>query len=100
MTTEERFATLQKKHEQHKHQQSLQKNRNKDLDAKIELRRKILIGEMFLKHFPLALKFIPGKSSDEDTQIFKPLDNFMESLSQCQQSYQILEDTLLLSQQH
>lgn len=95
MTVEERTAIVQKKLEQHEHQQLLRKNHDKEAESKIELRRKILIGEMFIKHFPIALQFIPGKSSYEDNQIFKPLDDYMEILAECQQSYQKMEDALI-----
>ena len=95
MNSEEKLTTARKKIAQYEHQRILQENRNKDSKAKIEIRRKILIGEMFIKHFPIALEFTPGKSSDDDTQIFKPLDDFMESLAVCQQSFQKMEEALL-----
>jgi len=55
---------------------------------------------MFIKHFPIALEFTPGKTSDEDNQIFEPLDNFMEALSKSQQSFRAMEDALLQSHQN
>lgn len=97
MTIKEKLATAQKKVEQYEHQKILQENRSKEADAKIELRRKILIGEMFIKHFPIALEFTPGKSSDDNNQIFEPLNDFIESLAKCQESFQRMEDTLLQS---
>lgn len=95
MTVEERLANAMKKVEQYEHQQLLQKKRNKEVEAKIELRRKILIGEMFIKHFPIALEFTPGKTSDEDSQIFEPLDEYMETLAECQQAFQNMEEALI-----
>ncbi len=95
MTVEERIAMTLKKVEQHEHQQLLQNNRNKKVESKIELRRKILVGEMFIKHFPIALQFTPGRTSDEDSQIFEPLDEYMEALAECQQSFQKMEEALL-----
>lgn len=100
MTIEERLAKAKKKIEQLEHQKVLCENRNKESKAKIDLRRKILIGEMFIKHFPIALEFTPGKTSDEDNQIFEPLDNFMEALSKSQQSFRAMEDALLQSHQN
>ncbi len=94
MTAEERATIAQKKVERYEHQQHLQANRNKEAKSKIEVRRKILIGEMFIKHFPIALQFTPGKSSNEDSQIFKPLDDYMESLAESQHAYQKMEDIL------
>jgi len=95
MTIEKKWADAQKKIKQYEHQKILQKNRTKESKANIDLRRKILIGEMFLKHFPIALKFTPGNSSDEDAKTFEPLDDFMESMSRCQQAFHSVEDTLL-----
>ncbi len=94
MTVEERTAIAKKKVERYEHQQLLQANRNKEAKSKMELRRKVLIGEMFIKHFPIALQFTPGKSSNEDSQIFKPLDDYMESLAESQHAYQKMEDIL------
>lgn len=98
MTVEERNAMVQRKVEQYEHQQLLRENRNREAESKIELRRKILIGEMFIKHFPIASQFTSGRSSDEDRQIFKPLDDYMEALAECQQSYQKMEDALIRQQ--
>lgn len=98
MTVEERIAMTRRKVEQYEHQQLLRENRNREAESKIELRRKILIGEMFIKHFPIALQFTPGRSSDEERQIFKLLDDYMEALAECQQSYQKMEDALIQQQ--
>ena len=98
MTVEERNAMVQRKVEQYEHQQLLRENRNREAESKIELRRKILIGEMFIKHFPIALQFTPGRSSDENKQIFKPLDDYMEAMAECQQSHQKMEDALIRQQ--
>lgn len=98
MTGEERLTKALKKVEQYEHQQLLRENRNREAESKIEFRRKILIGEMFIKHFPIALQFTPGRSSDENKQIFKPLDDYMEAMAECQQSYQKMEDALIRQQ--
>lgn len=95
MTGEERLTKALKKVEQYEHQQLLRDNRSKEAESKIELRRKILIGEMFIKHFPIASQFTPGRSSDEDQQIFKPLDDYMEALAECQQSYLKMEEATI-----
>lgn len=94
MTIEEKMTRTQKKIEQFEHQKILQENRIKEAKTKIDFRRKILVGEMFINHFPIAMEFTPGNSSDEDTKIFEPLDHFMESLSKCLQSFHAMEDTL------
>jgi len=94
MTIEERLAKANEKEEQYKHQKILQDSRRAVDKSKIDLRRKILVGEIFIKHFPIALEFTPGKSSAEDNKIFEPLDDFMESLSRCHQYFQAMEDVL------
>lgn len=98
MTVEEKIAMVQRKVEQHEHQRLLRENRRKEEESKNELRRKTIIGEMFIKHFPIALQFTPGRTSDENNQIFKPLDDYMEALANCQQSYQKMEDALIRQQ--
>ena len=94
MTGEEKMTIAQKKVERNEHRQLLQANRNKEAKSKMEHRRKVLIGEMFIKYFPVALQFTPGKSSDEDSQIFKPLDDYIKSLAESQHAYQKMEDIL------
>ena len=98
MTVEERTAIVQRKMEQIERQQLLRENRCKEEESKSELRRKIIIGEMFIKHFPIASRFTPGKSSDENNQIFKSLDDYMEALAECQRLYQKMEDVLMRQQ--
>lgn len=95
MVKENKLETAQKKLSQYEHKKILQENLSKDTKEKIDLRRKILVGEMFLNHFPIALEFTPGKSTDENALIFKPLNDFMKSLSQCQQTFLAMEDALL-----
>lgn len=56
MTVEERTAIVQRKVEQIERQQLLRENRCKEAESKNELRRKIIIGEMFIKHFPRLSK--------------------------------------------
>lgn len=97
MVKNEKLTTAQQKIDQYKNQKKLQENRTKEKQAKLDLRRKIMVGDMFLRHFPIAAEFTPGKSSAEDDQIFKPLDDFMEALSKCQQCYHEMEDALLQS---
>lgn len=74
MTIEERLAKANEKEEQYKHQKILQDNRRKVDQYKINLRRKILLGEIFIKHFPIVLEFTPGKSSMEDSKILELLE--------------------------
>lgn len=98
MTVEERTAMVKRRVEQHEHQRLLRENRSKEEESKNELRRKTIIGEMFIKHFPIALQFTPGRTSDENNQIFKPLDDYMEALAECQWLYQKMEDVLMRQQ--
>lgn len=84
-----------KKFEQYEHRKVLRENRIKVDKNKIDLQRKIIIGEIFLKHFPIALEFTPDKLSKKNKLILEQLDDFIEALSKCQQAYQTIEDTLL-----
>lgn len=93
MTVKNKYVTAHEKMEQYKHQQILRENREKKDQANIDLRRKVLVGEIFIKHFPIVLKFTP-KSPDEDNLIFKPLDDFMDSLSKCHECFQVMKDEL------
>lgn len=95
MTVEERLSSMQEKIRQYEHKKILQENGDKEAKAKIDFRRKIILGELFIKHFPIALEFTPGKSAPENEQTFKPLDDFMQALSKCLKSYQAMEDTIL-----
>lgn len=52
MTVEERNAMVQRKVEQHEHQQLLRDNRSKEAESKIELRRKISSGKCSSNIFP------------------------------------------------
>ena len=98
MITEEKLNSALKKVKQYENRRHLKENQIKDSKAKMDLRRKVLIGEMFLNHFPVSMKFIPGKTCEEDERIFESLDNFMEALSQCQQCFQAMEDALFKSE--
>lgn len=97
MTIDERISNAQRKLEQTEHQMILKTNRIKEAASKLELRRKVIVGEMFIEHFPIALEFTPRQTSDETAQIFESLNNFMESLSQFLHYYQLMEDALLQS---
>ncbi len=52
------------------------------------------IGDLFCKHFPIALEITPGRSTEEDRLNFECLDHFMEALAKCQECYQETEDAL------
>lgn len=95
MGTEERLAQVKKKEEQLKQREMLAENRARESKKKLDNRRLFIIGEMFCKHFPIALEITPGRSSEEDHLNFEYLDNFIEALAKCQQCYQEVEDTLL-----
>ena len=65
---------------------------------KLDNRRLFIIGELFCKHFPIALEITPGRSTEEDRLNFEYLDNFIEALARCQQCYQEIEDSLIEKQ--
>ncbi len=94
MTTEERYARMCKKLEQDKHKRILQDNRAKSVDDKIKRNREKIIGQLFIKYFPITQEFTPGKTMAENADEFELLEEFIKSLAQCQQRYQEMEDKL------
>ena len=98
MTTADRLAQAKKQVEQAKHRRILEENRVRESQRKTDDRRKYIIGDLFCKHFPIALEITPGRSTEEDHLNFEPLDNFMEALAMCQECYQELEESLFGNQ--
>lgn len=98
MTTADRLAQAKKQVEQAKHRRILEENRARESQRKTDDRRKYIIGDLFCKHFPIALEITPGRSTEEDHLNFEPLDKFMEALAMCQECYQELEGSLFGSQ--
>ncbi len=94
MTIEERYDLLHKKLKQDKHRKILQDNRAKSADDKIKRNREKIIGQLFIKYFPIAQEFTPGKNMAENADEFELLEEFIKSLAQCQQRYQEIEDKL------
>lgn len=98
MTVGERLAQSTKKMQQVEHQKILQENREKEAKSKIDFRRKVIVGELFINHFPIVLRFLPSKTKAEIVNEFELLDNFLGALAQCYHLYQEMEDKL--SQSH
>ena len=73
-------------------------NQAREAKKKLDSRRLFIIGELFCKHFPIALEITPGRSTEEDRLNFEYLDNFIEALARCQQCYQEIEDSLIEKQ--
>ncbi len=98
MTTADRLAQAKKQVEQAKHRRILEENRVRESQRKTDDRRKYIIGDLFCKHFPIALEITPGRSTEEDHLNFEPLEKFMEALAMCQECYQELEESLFGNQ--
>ena len=98
MTTADRLAQAKKQVEQAKHRRILEENRARESQRKTDDRRKYIIGDLFCKHFPIALEITPGRSTEEDHLNFEPLEKFMEALAMCQECYQELEESLFGNQ--
>ena len=94
MTVDERLAQAKKKAEQAEHRQILRDNRENEDKKKELVRSKFLVGNMFVKRFPIALEIALNAPSKESLEA---LDNFMEALAECQRRYQDLEDSVLPS---
>ena len=98
ISVEERLARAKKREEQLEQRNILVENQAREAKKKLDSRRLFIIGELFCKHFPIALEITPGRSTEEDHLNFEPLDNFMEALAKCQECYQEMEDALLENQ--
>lgn len=98
ISVDERLAQVMKKEEQLKQRKILAENQEREAKHKLDNRRLFIIGELFSKHFPIALEISPGRSADEDRLNFERLNNFMEALAKCQQCYQEIETALLENQ--
>ena len=98
ISVEERLARARKREEQLEQRNILGENQARETKKKLDSRRLFIIGELFCKHFPIALEITPGRSTEEDHLNFEPLDNFMEALAKCQECYQEMEDALLENQ--
>lgn len=84
-----------RKLEQYKRREKIKENQSREEQKKLNFRRKVIVGEMFIRYFPIALQFAPGNSIDEDKQNFEPLEKFMEMVAKCQQSFQNMENDAL-----
>lgn len=83
ISVEERLARARKREEQLEQRNILVENQAREAKKKLDSRRLFIIGELFCKHFPIALEITPGRSTEEDHLNFEPLDNFMEALAMC-----------------
>lgn len=80
-----------KKEEQELHRRILKENKKGNDDKEnLEVRRKVIIGEMFLKYFP-SVNGIPLDLTEED---LAPLDVFIESLSKMLDGYDLFANWL------
>ena len=98
MTSEERLVQAKKKAEQAKHRRILAENRDQLEKHAKDDRRKYIVGDLFCKHFPIAMEIAPGRSAEEDHLNFERLNHFMEALAKCLECYQEMEDSLVETQ--
>ena len=98
ISVEERLARAKKREEQLEQRNILVENQAREAKKKLDSRRLFIIGELFCKHFHIALEITPGRSTEEDRLNFEYLDNFIEALARCQQCYQEIEDSLIEKQ--
>ena len=98
ISVEERLARARKREKQLEQRNILVENQAREAKKKLDSRRLFIIGELFCKHFPIALEITPGRSTEEDRLNFEYLDNFIEALARCQQCYQEIEDSLIEKQ--
>lgn len=91
MTTEERLDIAKKKLVLDSHKRILRENREKSHREKIDVRRKIIIGNLFMRYFPEASGFSPGLTNEETESNFESLKQLMMALAECWHSYHDIE---------
>jgi len=75
------IKNAQDKTEQAKRKKILDKNAQEHKKRKIKDKQKFIIGELFLKYFPVIGKLIPGLTKKETAKVFEAFENLLISLS-------------------
>jgi hypothetical protein len=68
--------------EQLKRQKKVEDARDKKQKEAIDLRRKIIVGNMIVKYFPEILNFQPRRTTKETDIAFAPVEVFMSILAE------------------
>jgi hypothetical protein len=79
---DERIALNIERLEQLKRQKRIDDAREKKQRDAIDLRRKIIVGEMIVKYFPEILNFQPCRTTKETDIVFTPVKIFISILAE------------------
>jgi len=77
LTDSERLHKIKERKAQLEKQEKAIINREKEKARKIETRRKIIVGGMFLKYFPEFETLTPQKNNTDNDVAFAPLAKFL-----------------------
>lgn len=78
--------------EQLKRQKKIEDARDKKQKEAIDLRRKIIVGDMIVKYFPEILNFQPCRTTKETDIAFAPVKIFMSILAEDEQYVSLLKE--------
>jgi len=81
LTDSDRLKKIQERKAQLEKQEKAIINREKEKARKIETRRKIIVGGMFLKYFPDFATLTPQKNNSENDVAFASLAKFLTWLA-------------------
>lgn len=95
ISVENRLEQVIKKEDQRRQREILVENQASEVRRRLDSRRFFIVGQLFCKHFPIALEIVPGKTVEEDRLNFEGLDNLMEAMEKCLECYQEIENALL-----
>lgn len=86
------FRRIEEKQNQVDNQKALSDNCNCAEKDKIDTRRAIIVGKLFIKYFPIAQKFKPQSSTQSNDVEFEALEQFIITLASAQRNYQDIEN--------
>jgi hypothetical protein len=78
---EEMITNAQDKTEQAKRRKIRNKNAEEHRKNKISDSRKFVIGELWIKYFPMFEKLIPGLTKGETAKVFETFEALLDTLS-------------------
>lgn len=86
------FKRIEEKQNQVDNQKALSDNCNCVEKDKIDTRRAIIVGKLFIKYFPIARKLKLQSSTQSNDVEFEALERFIMALASVQRNYQDIED--------
>jgi len=91
-TLNERLAKNKAQFEQLTNQKKEQDRKERSKRQKVDSHRNFLIGEMFCRHFPEAMEYLPKRTKAENAKIFAPLEDLIREFAKKNTKLQPQED--------